>query len=877
MKKLIAILCAAAVLATSLFGALVFTAVAEETVTPVAETGDDIKLAYWEDEFGNEIQLWPGSLIGVPSNITSDNFSLVKNTTKLPLTSLFSYSIPEGKTSAGPSLKMSETIDPSAVKGAIFYVEIPDFGTVSHTYDMGTSDDTSDDQTRSSNLFRLALSFTGYDYQRDSSTGAYLYNADGSIKTSSKTYLTYGSPDWYICEAGSDKWKASGTKTYYGVGLHSGWKGYVCIPFASLNQTNYNVTADSRITGVNIRQLRSTTDVFRVEHNTNNPEYGYLPEDKALVISEPLWMLGNYTEGANEFYQKDSFCIDGVSYNHITGKAADFSNNSTKFNIAKAFKTYESTTEAIEGGTYGYRNIVTSTSILTSNKGLWTTAVRTYDENNPGKDSPARGHWPEGTLFSELTSSTGSGFLFHISMPKQDEGIVNRFTLNIYGTKSNGAGPEDRSLDIAVEGTQVVYLLKDGATAWETRTEGVAGDWYNNYYPVLNDGSEPWSGYVFVPKGCMNDYDNSIYYLQEVRISTRNNRYSNKSPNTQEKTLGVSAVSMVSGFDPTSTIMYGDDNRIVDLAKDEILDLDYFAAKEFVGKEGLLPEIPTNVIRADVMPLREFALAGNAVGSNVFTGGTIATGATYVPSASPINKMPLFSVSGTVANSATSQGVQFDVSNNKVSEATIIRCDDVDGFMFYVKNTDTAVPIRFGAAIMTSSDGVTYTTKYSIYNDNPTYLLAKDSDKWTTAGNEGLGGMKIIPANFEGWVYIPKFDTLKKQYTLCWRFNIYMGTTSANKQVDFDFGSFMTVRAGTFTTENAGYALVNDAVAVQDMWSGDFAVINDYNKDMRVNLLALLARISMQMRIPKRHLRIVILQIILQTLTLKRVLTKPLR
>ena len=171
MKKLIAILCAVAVLATSLFGALVFTAVAEETVTPVAETGDDIKLAYWEDEFGNEIQLWPGSLIGVPSNITSDNFSLVKNTTKLPLTSLFSYSIPEGKTSAGPSLKMSETIDPSAVKGAIFYVEIPDFGTVSHTYDMGTSDDTSDDQTRSSNLFRLALSFTGYDYQRDSSTG----------------------------------------------------------------------------------------------------------------------------------------------------------------------------------------------------------------------------------------------------------------------------------------------------------------------------------------------------------------------------------------------------------------------------------------------------------------------------------------------------------------------------------------------------------------------------------------------------------------------------------------------------------------------------------------------------------------------------------
>lgn len=142
------------------------------------------------------------------------------------------------------------------------------------------------------------------------------------------------------------------------MGLHSGWKGYVCIPFASLNQTNYNVTADSRITGVNIRQLRSTTDVFRVEHNTNNPEHGYLPEDKALVISEPLWMLGNYTEGANEFYQKDSFCIDGVSYNLITGKVADFSNNPTKFNIAKAFKTYESTTEAIEGGTYGYKTLL---------------------------------------------------------------------------------------------------------------------------------------------------------------------------------------------------------------------------------------------------------------------------------------------------------------------------------------------------------------------------------------------------------------------------------------------------------------------------------------------------------------------------------------
>ena len=116
MKKFIAILMSAVILLTSVISVSMFSVSAEE------QNLDDIVLPYWENEFGDEIQLF-ASAEKIPSNITKDNFTLVKNTTKLPLTSLFAYNLPEGKETMNPAYSVSETIDPNNIKGAIFYVE----------------------------------------------------------------------------------------------------------------------------------------------------------------------------------------------------------------------------------------------------------------------------------------------------------------------------------------------------------------------------------------------------------------------------------------------------------------------------------------------------------------------------------------------------------------------------------------------------------------------------------------------------------------------------------------------------------------------------------------------------------------------------------
>lgn len=74
-----------------------------------------------------------------------------------------------------------------------------------------------DGVTHTTDKFRFALNFTGYEYVRNSETGLYEYNTDGSIKTKNKTFLTYGSPDWYILGVDDSEWRPSGDGTYYGI------------------------------------------------------------------------------------------------------------------------------------------------------------------------------------------------------------------------------------------------------------------------------------------------------------------------------------------------------------------------------------------------------------------------------------------------------------------------------------------------------------------------------------------------------------------------------------------------------------------------------------------------------------------------------------
>ncbi len=798
------------------------------------------KLPYWENENGDPINL-PATADKIPANITSHNFKLTENTSHLPLTSLFSYTLPEGKETMNAYIGFSERISTDVVKGAVFYVEIPEFGKISYAHEDGV--------THTTNKFRLALSFSGYEYERNAETGLYVYNTDGSIKTKNKTFLTYGAPDWYIRSVDDKDWKLSGDKTYYGVGLPSGFKGYVCIPFNALTQNNYAVGTDSFITGFSVIQLtNSKSFVFREEHNTSAPEYGYIPDDKPLVISEPVWMSGNYMDGADEFVASDEITINGVDYDYSTGKVTDFSENPTNLTLGKVFKTYDATLDGSESPyANGKRSLVPSTSILTSKQGTYMTGVRHYSDTISANTAPGRGYFPEGTLFSELTSSTKSGFLFHVDMPALDAGQQHRLTINIVGTKSDGTGPNNRSLDVNVGGTQVVYLLKDGASAWETRTEGVEGEWYNTYQPIVSDGTQPWSGYVFVPKDCMNNWGTGVYNLQEVIVGVWVSRHSNKTPNSSDKHVGVSAVSMVNGFDPTTTVMYGDDNRIVDLATGEFLDLDYSKPADFVGKTELINNGSATVLGLNNLPLKDVAIAGHAVSSSTATAGSLASTAKFVKSTCAITAQPFINIKGDVTT-ARAQTLQFDIPN--------VRAGDIDGFMFYVKTGKKPVSVGFNAATtITKEDG----SKVSYYQNAYSYagtlpLLAKGATAWTnTKAQAPINGVSQIPANFEGYMYLPKFASMSEAVggavnpdeTLIWRLNFYMAAaddgleeTTDDMAVDFSFIPF-TVAKGTWTKNYIGKAFVNDGAVAQNIFDGKFVVPNDNDGDMRIGLLDL--------------------------------------
>lgn len=796
------------------------------------------ELPYWEDENGYPVELH-GTADKIPSNITKDNFSLTANTSKLPLTSLFSYTLPEGKDKTNGYIKLSETISTDTVKGAIFYVEIPDFKTVSYAHEDGV--------THTTDKFRFALNFAGYEYVRNSETGLYEYSTDGSIKTKNKTFLTYGSPDWYIRGVDDSEWRLSGDRTYYGVGLPSGFKGYVCVPFNALSQNNYSVSTDSFITGVTLLQLtNSASVVFRDDHNTNVPEYGYIPDDKPLIVSAPIWMSGNYMDGADEFTASDEITINGVDYNYSTGKVPDFSSNPTNLALPKAFKTYDATLDGFAASN-GVRSLVPSTSYLTTKSATHMAGIRHYDNTISADTSPGRGYFPKGTLLSELKSDSASGFLFHVDMPALDADQQHRLTINIVGTMSDGSGPNNRSLDINVAGTQVVYLLKDGATAWETRTEGVEGEWYNNYQPIISDGTKPWSGYIFVPKACMNNWGSGVYNLTEVIVGVWVSRHSNKTPNSSDKSATVSAVSMVNGFDPNTTVMYGDDNRIVNLSTGELVDVNYFEASQFVGKEEYIDNTSAKILGLNLLPLKETAIEGKAVSDKTATAGGLASSAMFVKSNCAITNHPAIKLDGNVGT-ARDQSLQFDIPN--------VRAGDIDGFMFYVKTGDKPVSLGFGAATtVTKEGGVTasyYSNAYNFVGSLP--LLAKGATVWTnTKAQTPVDGVSRIPANFEGYLYLPKFgsmnsndgDAVNPDDTIIWRLNFYMAAaddgdenTTDDLAVDFSFVPF-TVAKGTFTKNYVGRAFVNGGTVAQNLFDGSFTVPNDSDGDMRLDLLDL--------------------------------------
>lgn len=843
MKKYLAILLSVVLLLTSVLSVSMLTVSAEGE----AELTDNVKLAYWEDEFGNEIQLFPG--MDIPDNVAWSNWTLTENTTKLPLTSLMKLTMPEGKKTIADEIKLSEVIDPNEYSGMVVYVEIPDFGTVKHTYDMGTPEDPSDDQTYETDQFRFALHYYGYDYLRDvndededGDTTEYLYNEDGSIKVKEHGYYQYAGADWFIRGVNDSDWRPSGSKTYYGISLPSGWKGYVCIDFNGLKQDNGGVSADSHITTIVPRQLRSTTDVFYGADNSG-VYYGYLPEGESLVMSEPMWVIGNYVDSAtSKVAALDSFTIGGVEYNLNTGKKVTYPDASTLAGVMHSEYSSvgvhidtdaNSTTnpngyKAALGTAYGSRNAIASISYLTDSDTCLSNNYRHYSAAESTGNHAAMFKFTEGSTFPD------GGYLVYAYLPSVEGNH------KIYSERYTYAGAYTNCSQI-VGSALTWYTLEKGAKTWTERSTA-AGKYSLDFADAVSGVSPAWEGWIYIPR----DFWRNTTTSTPVEMLSLNPEVYRKATASQAGVSGIkfSGMTAIKSFDPTKTVVVGDNNKVVDIATGEVFDTNYYAAKEFAGKEELINNGSATVLSLDLLDMKETPFPGAT--PSVIDGGLLQSGATYVMGSCAISSMPAIALGGTVTETRD-QAAQFTF---QTSDNAKLMAGDIDGFMLYVKAGNKPLSFGFNAAVMiTADEGVTYKVDYSsaygYYSTLP--ILAKGATSWTrTTSATPINGVSQIPANFEGYVYIPKFGKMTDDLTKIWRLNIYMAAaddgdenTTDDFDVEFELGPVMTVAKDTWTENYAGIAFVNGSKVAQDMFDGSFTVPNDMNKDMKVNLLDL--------------------------------------
>lgn len=830
MKKLIAILVSAVLLVTSIFSVSMFTVSAEGETS----TTDDVIIPGFVDGNGDLINLLP-TIKYMPNSVsTHAGTKVVANTSKLPLPSLFS--VAAQKASDLTTINFEPTCT-EGTSGYMFYVEVPECDVEELTWDKGT-EDTTDDTVRSVKDFRLSFYFYGYTEITDPETG------EVTKKDANAYDYMYGG-GWYLLENGTKSWVAkegawnanspdtSGNRQFYGVKVPYGFKGYLYVPNDSLDQVddfedaNNDENKVAYLTTVQIPNL--TNDVNNTVYEDGRVEKGLCTEEKPLKISAPMPV--KVVDETSKLPAADGLVIGGVEYNYNTGKVVDkvYPDASTlagvmhsEYSSTGAYISTGSEKAAI-GSAYGNRTAISSISSLTDTDSILTNSFRHYSASTTTGNHAAMFQFASGSTLPD------GGYLVYAHLPS----VEGNHT--IYSERYTYAGAYTNCAQI-VGSALTWYTLEKGSTTWTERSTA-AGKYSLDFADAVSGVSPAWEGWIYIPRAFWRNTTTST----AVEMLSLNPETYRKATASQAGISGwkFSGMTAIKSFDASMTKVVGDNNRVVDLTTNTIIDTNYATPKEFVGNIDIIDNDNAKVLEMNTMALRELPFVGNTVGSTLFDGGVIASGATYVENPSPVTKTPLFSVAGTVGDTATTQGVQFTISSNSATDPFIVNADDIDGFMFYVKNGAKPAPIHLGAATIISSDGATYTTKYGQYNSGKTYLLAKNSNTWKTAAAEGLSSMKLIPANFEGWVYVPKFANMTSQYTKVWRFNIYMATTAEDKTVDLDFGSFMTVKAGTWTEENAGVAFVNGAAVAQDMWTGDFTLVGDENKDFRVNLVDL--------------------------------------
>ncbi len=807
---------------------------------------DNVKLNNWVDERGQRVQLFASSTSNIPSNIATSNLTLTENTTKLPLTSLFKYEGTADTALHDITIETDGTVTGLTAKGAIIYVEIPQFETISYTPEGESAPYTT-------NTFRLVVDFYGH--------------AEG-VETETR-YWRFQSATWSIRGVNDTSWTSKST-VEAGIDLEAGWKGYVCVPFDSLyangSSAQGTVAEDTVISKLNIRSLTSSNEVFYTGGTGDNAKrngrtiYGHVPAGEAFVISEPIWMLGNASDGCADFVgvNSDSLIIGQTEYDYNTGKEVDANYFETVDQNLGFAKTATYTTPLDSNGTFGIVSSYSSTAIFTEKHGKFIDYARTAGSYNSttGLVNPTDNitvpqiAFENNVVWSTIDNKT-SGFLFHITTSQGVEG--ERITVKPRLTGTNPTTNAAVEISFASNKADMIspYVLLDGTSSWVQLDKDTEIFNYNSFY--LGTDNSAWSGYIYIPCISFNDYSSTNFVaettLDKLYLAVNLGGYTNGAATNINKptdnaglTVTSSAGAVVTDFNSASTIMYADDGKVVDLATNEVVDVDYYSAKEFIGDETILvDDSDENILNLNTVRMPDTPIVGSGYVNNVksvYSGLSDNANTKYAESVCAITKIPSAHFEGTLETYRNTVAFSYNFAD--------IALDTIDGFMLYVKVSDNK-PLWFNTYY--TCDGTSPLTGYA----GSFRILKKGDTEWTNTtvsissdqtGEEHKWGVGMLPAGFEGYVYLPKLATMltgnTENNTVCKNVCFFLvANSAADKSIKVDFGPIMTVAVGSWTETNTGIAYVNGSAVAQNMFTGDFTVANDMDADMNIDLVDL--------------------------------------
>lgn len=830
MRKLISVILAVTLLVTSVIGVSMFTASAETTA-------DTVVMPTYVDKDGDPINVYhtmeslPLSVVAQGNAEGVGTVTAEPNTSNLPVDFLFG--IQPGIHNYNVRINFDKV---TGGKGAVFYVEVPEFD--SYTLQLADSDGGEPNgDTKTATNFRLGIMIV-------------VETEDGDLYT--QQYAR--SRPVYTVTTGQTEWQAQ-TMNGNGVSLASGFKGYVYIPFSSLDE-NYTWTGSDTVVGIQFMNLTNAVSYDETSqgyvsgwtqlNGRPNPWYGWVPDGEQLLVSAPAIVTGDIdtdTDASGSVLDAEvskpsaeSVAYEGVSYGFFARDTGNLpATSATGTSITTAMNAG---TVSVSAGTSGTVTITETTSLTpVTTKPSYT--LTNYTNDYGWSKGLFTQNFKDGTAPTYNGTDYYNGFMFYVELPQitGDHALYPQF-------QQNGRS----AAYLNTNAGKVVYYLPLGGTSWISTEERSTSPSNSNAVTLELDGAA-FNGYIYIPFSSCNYAPNSS---TTSFVSAQLNFYNPTDDNTASREYKVGSAILVETFDSSNVLAYTDDG-LINLSNGLFHDNDYASADKFYGNETLPNYGSGNVLEFETP--NDSLLMGTSValGTNKVYDDSLTATFNYkvVNSVNPALKMPMMEASVHTAGTISSSTFAFVETDNYYTK-------DIDGFMVYIKNdspTDKTVSLgTYAYWVETYTDAETGEVKTVEYGDgtstgtsikNP-YATAKaymltEAGSWTTSAVT----YNVIPANSGAYLYVPKTAINRIGSTgFCdnsdtYIYDVGINTHSTDYAVDDKLTVSFPMMVTNWTNENAGIAFVNGATVSQNIWIGDFAIPNDYDGTLTVNLLDL--------------------------------------